>query len=172
MKSLTGDEPADEPSSSLAETPPGEAAARRAMGAGWAKKRTDRRRPGTYAEADRIASCSRAAGWEVRDKQDGSVEVVADQASELTCLAKSADVAQLAEQLICNQQVRGSIPLVSSSLKTSCSDWPRFPAPSVARPSAPQSCHCDPAGRCRSRPNPARPAIPDGSATPRSFLRR
>jgi hypothetical protein len=30
-----------------------------------------------------------------------------------------ADVAQLVEQLICNQQVRGSIPLVSSYPSTS-----------------------------------------------------
>jgi hypothetical protein len=29
-----------------------------------------------------------------------------------------ADVAQLAEQLICNQQVRGSIPLVSSVVQS------------------------------------------------------
>jgi len=35
-----------------------------------------------------------------------------------------ADVAQLAEQLICNQQVRGSIPLVSSG----CTGEGRVPA--------------------------------------------
>jgi hypothetical protein len=35
----------------------------------------------------------------------------------------SADVAQLVEQLICNQQVRGSIPLVSSG----CICCPQFP---------------------------------------------
>jgi cysteinyl-tRNA synthetase len=29
-----------------------------------------------FAEADRIRELLRAAGWEVRDKQDGSVEVV------------------------------------------------------------------------------------------------
>ena len=39
-----------------------------------------------------------------------------------------ADVAQLAEQLICNQQVRGSIPLVSSVAPTPNVDGPRLSA--------------------------------------------
>ena len=43
------------------------------------------------------------------------------------CLFRTiqADVAQLAEQLICNQQVRGSIPLVSSGFI--CSFQLQFP---------------------------------------------
>src|SRR3954468_8587645 len=106
---------------------------------------------------------SRQAGWLGRGGPD--------QTSELT-FRQCADVAQLAEQLICNQQVRGSIPLVSSSLKTSCSDGRNSPAPSAVRPSARQSYHPDPAGRCRFRPSPAHPAIPDGSATPRNRPQR
>src|SRR6478609_4646613 len=57
---------------------------------------------------------ARQAGWLGRSGPD--------QASELT-FRKSADVAQLAEQLICNQQVRGSIPLVSSLVEIGSSPW-------------------------------------------------
>ena len=72
---VEGDEPADEPLE-LAETPPGEAAAAERWALGWAKKRKEQKTARNFAEADRIRELLRAAGWEVRDKQDGSVEVV------------------------------------------------------------------------------------------------
>jgi cysteinyl-tRNA synthetase len=58
----------------LAETPPTEAAEGWALA--WAKKRKEQKTARNYAEADRIRDLLRTAGWEVRDKQDGSVEVV------------------------------------------------------------------------------------------------
>jgi cysteinyl-tRNA synthetase len=42
----------------------------------WARRRKDQKTAKNYAEADRIRELLRAAGWEVRDKPDGSVEVV------------------------------------------------------------------------------------------------
>jgi cysteinyl-tRNA synthetase len=72
---VEGDEPADE-SRELAETPPGETAAAERWALGWAKRRKEQKTARNFAEADRIRELLRAAGWEVRDKQDGSVEVV------------------------------------------------------------------------------------------------
>jgi cysteinyl-tRNA synthetase len=42
----------------------------------WARRRKDQKTAKNYAEADRIRELLRAAGWQVRDKPDGSVEVV------------------------------------------------------------------------------------------------
>ena len=42
-------------------------------------------------------------------------------------LFKVAGVAQLAEQLICNQQVAGSIPVTSSKLNMQCGQVPERP---------------------------------------------
>jgi cysteinyl-tRNA synthetase len=42
----------------------------------WARRRKHQKTAKNYAEADRIRELLRAAGWEVRDKPDGSVEVV------------------------------------------------------------------------------------------------
>jgi cysteinyl-tRNA synthetase len=42
----------------------------------WAKLRASYKSSRNYAEADRVRELLKAAGWEVRDKQDGSVEVV------------------------------------------------------------------------------------------------
>jgi cysteinyl-tRNA synthetase len=42
----------------------------------WAKARQQRKKKKKYAEADRIRELLRSAGWEVRDKRDGSIEVV------------------------------------------------------------------------------------------------
>jgi cysteinyl-tRNA synthetase len=42
----------------------------------WAMRRKDAKRDKNFAEADRIRALLRAAGWEIRDNRDGSVEVV------------------------------------------------------------------------------------------------
>jgi cysteinyl-tRNA synthetase len=60
----------------LPETPPGEASAIEAWALAWARRRKEQKGAKNYAEADRIRELLKAAGWEVRDKQDGSVEVV------------------------------------------------------------------------------------------------
>ncbi|MFL5460916.1 MAG: cysteine--tRNA ligase [Gemmatimonadales bacterium] len=72
---VEGDEPADQ-TRQLAETPPGDVAATEQWALGWAKRRKEQKTARNFAEADRIRELLRAAGWEVRDKQDGSVEVV------------------------------------------------------------------------------------------------
>ena len=43
---------------------------------GWAVRRKQAKTERNYAEADRIRALLKAAGWEVRDNKDGSVEVV------------------------------------------------------------------------------------------------
>jgi cysteinyl-tRNA synthetase len=42
----------------------------------WAEKRLERRLERDFAESDRIRDLLAAAGWEVRDRKDGSAEVV------------------------------------------------------------------------------------------------
>jgi len=60
----------------LSETPPSDSGAVEQWALAWARRRKDQKSAKNYAEADRIRELLRAAGWEVRDKQDGSVEVV------------------------------------------------------------------------------------------------
>jgi cysteinyl-tRNA synthetase len=60
----------------LSETQPIDAAAAERWALAWARRRKEVKSARNYAEADRIRELLRAAGWEVRDKQDGSVEVV------------------------------------------------------------------------------------------------
>jgi cysteinyl-tRNA synthetase len=60
----------------LSETPPTEAGAVESWALAWARRRKEQKTARNYAEADRIRELLKAAGWEVRDKQDGSVEVV------------------------------------------------------------------------------------------------
>jgi cysteinyl-tRNA synthetase len=60
----------------LSETPPADAKAAESWALAWARRRKDQKSAKNYAEADRIRELLKAAGWEVRDKQDGSVEVV------------------------------------------------------------------------------------------------
>jgi cysteinyl-tRNA synthetase len=57
-------------------TPPTDAAAAEQWALAWAIRRKEQKSAKNYAEADRIRELLKAAGWEVRDKQDGSVEVV------------------------------------------------------------------------------------------------
>jgi cysteinyl-tRNA synthetase len=69
---------ADSPSEvrHLSDTPPADAKAAESWALAWARRRKDQKSAKNYAEADRIRELLKTAGWEVRDKQDGSVEVV------------------------------------------------------------------------------------------------
>ncbi|HYF39200.1 MAG TPA: cysteine--tRNA ligase [Gemmatimonadales bacterium] len=60
----------------LSELPPADAGAVEPWALAWARRRKEQKTAKNYAEADRIRELLKAAGWEVRDKQDGSVEVV------------------------------------------------------------------------------------------------
>jgi cysteinyl-tRNA synthetase len=61
----------------LAETPPpGNEEAQRGWAIPWAVRRKDAKAARNFAEADRIRGLLKAAGWEVRDNRDGSIEVV------------------------------------------------------------------------------------------------
>jgi cysteinyl-tRNA synthetase len=57
-------------------TPPSEPGAAKEWAIRWATARARYKSARNYAEADRIRELLKTAGWEVRDKQDGSVEVV------------------------------------------------------------------------------------------------
>ncbi len=59
----------------LSETPPAEAAAGEAWALGWAGARLAAKGRRDYKEADRIRDLLKGAGWEVRDRKDGSAEV-------------------------------------------------------------------------------------------------
>ena len=50
------------------------------------------------------------------DDVEGSVETIYIIKPNFQCQKKHADIAQLVEQLICNQQVEGSSPPVSSTV--------------------------------------------------------
>jgi cysteinyl-tRNA synthetase len=62
----------------LSETPPTGAneAEQRSWALRWAVRRKDAKATRDFGEADRIRSLLKAAGWEVRDNRDGSIEVV------------------------------------------------------------------------------------------------
>jgi cysteinyl-tRNA synthetase len=60
----------------LSESPPADAGAAERWALAWARKRKDQKSARNYAESDRIRDLLKDAGWQVRDKPDGSVEVV------------------------------------------------------------------------------------------------
>jgi cysteinyl-tRNA synthetase len=60
----------------LSERAPADAADAESWALAWAKRRKEYKSARNYREADRIRELLKAAGWEVRDKPDGSVEVV------------------------------------------------------------------------------------------------
>ena len=61
----------------LADAPPaGSEEAQRAWALRWALRRKDAKAVRDFGEADRIRGLLKAAGWEVRDNRDGSIEVV------------------------------------------------------------------------------------------------
>jgi cysteinyl-tRNA synthetase len=76
MKVEGGTAPSPGEPRELPATPPTDAAAAEQWALAWAIRRKEQKSAKNYAEADRIRELLKAAGWEVRDKQDGSVEVV------------------------------------------------------------------------------------------------
>ena len=60
----------------LVDSPPGDAGEQQAWAHAWAVRRKQAKTERDFAEADRIRDRLKAAGWEVRDGRDGSVEVV------------------------------------------------------------------------------------------------
>jgi len=61
---------------SLSEQPPPDAGARLSWAAGWANARAAAKAARNFAEADRIRVLLAAAGFDVRDRRDGTAEVV------------------------------------------------------------------------------------------------
>jgi cysteinyl-tRNA synthetase len=76
MKVSGGSADASRETRDLSESPPADAKAAESWALAWARRRKDQKSAKNYPEADRIRELLKAAGWEVRDKQDGSVEVV------------------------------------------------------------------------------------------------
>jgi cysteinyl-tRNA synthetase len=64
--------------SELTETPPGDQSEefQKGWALQWARRRKQAKDVRNYAEADRIRTLLKAAGWEVRDARDGSIDVV------------------------------------------------------------------------------------------------
>jgi cysteinyl-tRNA synthetase len=58
------------------EVPPPDAAGQEAWALRWAAVRATEKRARSFAEADRIRDLLRDAGWEIRDRRDGAIEVV------------------------------------------------------------------------------------------------
>jgi cysteinyl-tRNA synthetase len=58
------------------EVPPPDAADGEAWALRWAAVRATEKRGRNFAEADRIRDLLREAGWEIRDRRDGAIEVV------------------------------------------------------------------------------------------------
>ena len=60
----------------LSEQPPADSKQAEQWALAWARRRKEQKSARNYAEADRIRERLRVGGWEVRDKPDGSIEVV------------------------------------------------------------------------------------------------
>jgi cysteinyl-tRNA synthetase len=63
------------------EVPPVDAQAEEAWALRWAAVRLAEKRARNYAEADRIRDLLRRAGWEIRDRRDGQIEVLRSRGS-------------------------------------------------------------------------------------------
>jgi cysteinyl-tRNA synthetase len=63
------------------EVPPPDAEAQEAWALRWAAVRLAEKRARNYTEADRIRELLRRAGWEIRDRRDGQIEVVRSRGS-------------------------------------------------------------------------------------------
>ncbi|MGH7499377.1 MAG: cysteine--tRNA ligase [Gemmatimonadales bacterium] len=74
---ITATEAQDGGSAELAEAPPADSdeAGKRNWALGWALRRKEAKSARDFTDADRIRDRLKAAGWEVRDGRDGSVEV-------------------------------------------------------------------------------------------------
>jgi len=73
---VTGGSAGSDQIKDLSETPPADGPAQESWALAWARRRKDQKSAKNYAEADRIRDLLKSAGWQVRDKPDGSVEVV------------------------------------------------------------------------------------------------
>ncbi|MBA3894945.1 MAG: class I tRNA ligase family protein [Gemmatimonadales bacterium] len=60
------------------EVPPADSADGEAWALRWAAVRATEKRKRNFAEADRIRDLLRGAGWEIRDRRDGAIDVVRD----------------------------------------------------------------------------------------------
>ncbi len=60
----------------LSEAPPADHSEQAAWAAGWARRRLEAKGRRDFPEADRIRGLLAGLGWEVRDRKDGTVEVV------------------------------------------------------------------------------------------------
>jgi cysteinyl-tRNA synthetase len=60
----------------LAEEPPDDPAGQGKWAHGWAQRRLEAKRRREFTEADRIRDLLHSKGWEVRDRKDGTIEVV------------------------------------------------------------------------------------------------
>jgi cysteinyl-tRNA synthetase len=63
------------------EVPPPDPEAQEAWALRWAAVRLTEKRERNYGEADRVRELLRRAGWEIRDRRDGQIEVVRSRAS-------------------------------------------------------------------------------------------
>jgi cysteinyl-tRNA synthetase len=63
------------------EVPPPEAKAQEAWALRWGAVRLAEKRARNYTEADRIRELLRRAGWEIRDRRDGQIEVIRSRGS-------------------------------------------------------------------------------------------
>ena len=63
------------------EVPPRDAEAQEAWALRWAAVRLAEKRARNYTEADRIRELLRRAGWEIRDRRDGQIEVIRSRGS-------------------------------------------------------------------------------------------
>jgi cysteinyl-tRNA synthetase len=73
---VTGGSAGSTEATELSETAPADGLGQEAWALAWARRRKDQKSAKNYAEADRIRDLLKSAGWQVRDKPDGSVEVV------------------------------------------------------------------------------------------------
>ena len=76
MKVTGGGAESPEDAGVLSEQPPTDLKQAEQWALAWARRRKEQKSVRNYAEADRIRERLRTAGWEVRDKPDGSIEVV------------------------------------------------------------------------------------------------
>lgn len=72
----TGDGAAVGGTTAISDDPPAEPAEAEAWAMAWAQRRLAARRERDFAESDRIRDLLAGAGWQVRDRKDGAVEVV------------------------------------------------------------------------------------------------
>jgi cysteinyl-tRNA synthetase len=76
VMTVKGSAPAGDLPADLSQSPPPDQTGAERWALAWAARRKEQKSARNYSEADRIRELLRVAGWEVRDKPDGSMEVV------------------------------------------------------------------------------------------------